>query len=386
MSGEDRAKLIRAAKRVVIKIGSSILTSSDMDINEDSFRSIAREVSALRTRGIEPVIVSSGAIAAGMKKLGLRQKPRGLAMKQAIAACGQSALMWYYEKAFSEYGEKVAQILITHDGLAIRKRFLYAQKTVLTLLRMGVIPIVNENDTVAVEEIMLGDNDNLAALVTSLTHADLLIMLTDIDGFYDKDPRLHPDAKIIPVIEKITPDVEKLAGGTMGRTTTGGMKTKIEAARTAAAFGVPTIIANGKKDTTITDIFSDKDVGTLFVPEKSRLKGRKHWIAYTLRPSGTLVVDSGAKAALIKAGKSLLPSGVKAVYGKFEVGELVRCVDEGGYEIARGLSSYSSDEIKKILGSKSCDIESLLGYKYRDEIIHRDDLVVLADLATSEKG
>jgi glutamate 5-kinase len=383
MSSKNRAEIVKDAKRVVIKIGSSILTSPDMDINEDAFRSIAKEIFALRARGIEPVIVSSGAIAAGMKKLGIRQKPRGLALKQAIAACGQSALMWYYEKAFSEYGEKVAQILITHDGLAIRKRFLYAQKTILTLLKMGVIPIVNENDTVAVEEIMLGDNDNLAALVTSLTHADLLVMLTDIDGFYDKDPRLHRDARIIPVIEKITPDVEKIAGGTIGRTTTGGMRTKIEAARTATAFGVPTIIANGKRETTITDIFSGKEVGTLFVPRKSRLKGRKHWIAYTLRPSGTLVVDDGAKAALLRAGKSLLPSGVKAVYGKFDVGELVRCVDEAGEEIARGLSSYSSEEIKKILGSKSCDIESLLGYKHRDEIIHRDDLVVLAELATA---
>jgi len=325
---------------------------------------------------VEPVIVSSGAIAAGMKKLKLDERPKDIALKQAIAACGQSSLMWYYEQAFSAYGERVAQILVTHDGLSVRKRFLNARKTVMALLRMGVIPVVNENDTVAFEEIVLGDNDNLAAMVTSLVEADLLIMLTDRDGFYDKDPVGHADAEIIPVIEEIDERIKSLAGGTDGATTTGGMKTKIQAARTAMAFGVPTIIANGKRPTVLRDMFLGKQVGTLFVPAKERLRGRKHWIAYMLKPMGSLVIDGGAKRALLKSGRSLLPAGIKDVRGRFDMGELVTCVDEEGVEVARGLCSYGSHEIGKIAGMRSNEIEKALGYRYGDEVIHRDDLVI----------
>jgi len=378
MKKRDRRVLVSKVKRVVIKIGSSVLTNEYGELSEGVFDEIAREVSEIKSRGIEPIIVSSGAIAAGMKKLRLGEKPRDILMKQAIAACGQSTLIWYYEKAFSGFGEKVAQILLTHDGLSIRKRFLNARKTLFTLLRMGVIPIVNENDTVTVEEIMFGDNDNLAALVTSLVEADLLILLTDIDGLYTKNPRNHSDAELISVIEEIDRRVEEIAGETLGRTTTGGMKTKIEASKTAAAFGVSTIIANGKKPNTLSDIFSGKELGTLFLPAKERIKGRKHWIAFTLKPSGEIVIDEGAKRAISSLGKSLLPAGVKAVRGEFELGELVRCVDERGVEVARGLTSYSSNEIRKIVGAKTSHIERILGYKYSDEVIHRDDLVVIS--------
>lgn len=378
MKKTDRKTLLSRVKRVVIKIGSSVLTNEHGELSEGVFDEIAGEISRIKSRGIEPIIVSSGAIAAGMKKLNLGVKPRDISMKQAIAACGQSALMWYYEKAFSAFGEKVAQILLTHDVLSVRKRFLNARKTLFTLLGMEVIPIVNENDTVAVEEIMLGDNDNLAALVTSLVEADLLVLLTDIEGLYNKDPRNHRDAELITLIDEIDERIEEIAGETLGRTTTGGMRTKIEASKTAAAFGVPTIIANGKKPTKLSEIFSGKDIGTLFLPAKEKLKGRKHWIAFTLKPSGEIRIDDGAKRAISSSGKSLLPAGIKDVSGEFEVGELVRCIDERGIEVARGLSSYSSDEIRKIAGAKTSEIEKILGYRYSDEVIHRDDLVVVS--------
>ena len=377
MKNTDRKALVSQVKRVVIKIGSSVLTNEYSEISEGLFDEIAREVSGIKSRGIEPILVSSGAIAAGMKKLRLREKPKDVLMKQAIAACGQSTLMWYYEKAFSAFGEKVAQILLTHDALSIRKRFLNARKTLFTLLEIGVIPIVNENDTVAVEEIVFGDNDKLAALVTNLVEADLLILLSDIDGLYSKDPTTHKDAELISVIDEIDERIEEIAGETLGRTTTGGMKTKIEASKTAAAFGIPTIIANGKRPNTLSEIFSGKETGTFLLPAKEKLKSRKHWIAFTLKPSGEIVIDDGAKRAIASFGKSLLPSGITGIRGDFEIGELVKCVDESGVEVARGLVSYSSDEIREIAGARTSDIEKILGYKYSDEVIHRNDLVVM---------
>jgi glutamate 5-kinase len=378
MKKTDRKALISQTKRVVIKIGSSVLTNEYGEISESIFDEMAREISKIKSRGIDVLVVSSGAIAAGMKKLKLGDKPRDISMKQAIAACGQSALMWYYERAFSAFGERVAQILLTHDGLSLRKRFLNARKTLFTLLEMGVIPVVNENDTVAVEEIMFGDNDNLAALVTTLVEADLLILLTDLDGLYNKNPRNHGDAELISVIEEVDKRVERLAGETLGKTTTGGMRTKIEASKTAAAFGVPTIIANGKKTNTLSEIFAGRELGTLFLPAKEKIKARKHWIAFTHKPSGEIIIDDGAKKAITSFGKSLLPAGIKGVRGEFDVGELVRCIDESGVEVARGLTCYGSNDIKRIVGAKTSNIESILGYKYSDEIIHRDDLVVVS--------
>jgi glutamate 5-kinase len=377
MKNRDRKALVSRVKRVVIKIGSSVLTNESSEISEGLFDEIAREVSGIKSRGIEPILVSSGAIAAGMKKLGLREKPKDVLMKQAVAACGQSTLMWYYEKAFSAFGEGVAQILLTHDALSIRKRFLNARKTLFTLLEIGVIPIVNENDTIAVEEIVFGDNDKLAALVTNLVEADLLILLSDIDGLYSKDPTNHKDAELISVIDEIDERIEEIAGETLGRTTTGGMKTKIEASKTAAAFGIPTIIANGKRQNVLSEIFSGREIGTFLLPAKEKLKSRKHWIAFTLKPSGEIVIDDGAKRAIASFGKSLLPSGIRGMRGDFGIGELVKCVDERGVEVARGLVSYSSDEIRKIAGARTSDIEKILGYKYSDEVIHRNDLVIM---------
>ncbi len=379
MSQDLRKTIISKVNRVIIKIGSSILTDKNGSLSESVFEKLAQEISKIRSKNIEVIVVSSGAIASGMKKLGLTERPTEISMKQAIAAAGQSTLIWNYERAFSEFNQNVAQILLTLDGLLDRKRFLNARKTLTTVLSMGIIPIINENDTVAVEEIMLGDNDNLSAQITSLIEADLLIMLTDIDGLYNKDPRIHKDAELVSLIERIGEDVENTAGDTFGRTTIGGMKTKIEAAKKAAAYGVPTIIANGNNGSTLEDIFDGKEVGTLFLPSEQSLSGRKHWIAFTLKSAGEIVIDAGATKAITSSGKSLLPSGIKDVKGSFGVGESVTCIDENGAQIARGLSSYSSNDIRKIMGLKTSDIEGALGYKYSDEVIHRDDLAVIAE-------
>lgn len=380
MKNFSRQRFIKNIKKVVVKIGSSILTDNEGNLSDSSFGKIASQISRLREKGIKVIMVSSGAIASGMKKLNIDKRPVDIHMKQAIAASGQTTLMWKYEKAFLKYETNVAQLLLTHDGLSNRKRFLNARRTIYQLLAMDIIPIVNENDTVAVDEIMFGDNDNLAALVTSLTEADLLVLLTDIDGLYDKDPRKHSDARFIPQIAKIDREVEKIAGITTGKTTVGGMITKIQATRTAAAFGVPTIIANGKDKDTLIRIFQGKETGTLIYPEQDKLSARKHWIAYTLKPAGEIVLDDGARNAVVKYGKSILPSGVIGVKGNFDVGDAIACTDKDGGTLARGLSSYGSSEIRKIMGLKTTQIESVLGYTYGGEIIHRDDLAVNPDL------
>jgi glutamate 5-kinase len=379
MSSDRRKAIISKVGRVIIKVGSSVLTDSSGSLSEPVFEKLAYEISKIRDKNIEVIVVSSGAIASGMKKLNLTQRPTEISMKQAIAAAGQSTLIWHYERAFSEFNLNVAQILLTLDGLSDRKRFLNARKTLTTVLSMGIIPIVNENDTVAVEEIMLGDNDNLAAHITTLIEADLLILLTDIDGLYNKDPRVNKDAELLSLIEKIGEDVENTAGDTYGRTTVGGMRTKIEAAKKAAAYGVPTVIANGNNASSLEEIFDGKEVGTLFLPSEQSLSGRKHWIAFTLKSAGQIIIDDGAKKAITSSGKSLLPSGIKNVIGTFGIGDSVTCVDEKGRHIARGLTSYSAQDIRKIMGSKTSDVESILGYKYSDEVIHRDDLAVIVE-------
>lgn len=379
MSKDIRKTIISKVQRVIIKIGSSVLTDQDGGLSDSIFEKLAEQISRIRDKNIEVIVVSSGAIASGMKKLGLTERPTEISMKQAIAAAGQSTLIWHYEKAFSDFNKDVAQILLTLDGLSDRKRFLNARKTLSTVLSMGIIPIVNENDTVAVEEIMLGDNDNLAAHITSLIEADLLIMLTDIEGLYNKDPRANKDAELISLIDRIGEEIENTAGDTFGKTTIGGMKTKVEAAKKAAAYGVPTIIANGNNGSTLEEIFEGKEVGTLFLPSEQSLSGRKHWIAFTLKSAGEIVIDGGAVRAISSSGKSLLPSGIKDVKGSFGVGESVTCVDESGKPVARGLTSYSSEDIIKIKGSNTTEVEGILGYKYSDEVIHRDDLAVIVE-------
>lgn len=373
-----RKDYIPSAKKIVIKIGSAMLTGSREDgLDEAVFSNLARGISEIKKSGKDVVLVTSGAIASGMKKMGFKQRPTSIPEKQAIAALGQGSLMSFYEKAFTPLGEKVAQVLLTHDDLGNRQRFLNARNTLSTLLGYNIIPIINENDTVAVDEIKFGDNDHLAALVTNLIEADLLVILTDIDGLFDKDPKKDKTAKLVPVVENVDHLAAVWAGETTSVFGTGGMASKVKAAKKAAHFGTPTIVANGRDADILKKIFSCADVGTLFLPMEDRLTSKKHWIAFSARPTGRIFVDEGAKDAILKKGKSLLPSGIIKIDGVFEEGEVIHCVDQHGREFARAIVNYSSTEIENIRGLKTTEIEKILGYKYYDEVVHRDNLVIM---------
>jgi glutamate 5-kinase len=372
-----RKYLFTRTKKVVIKIGSHVLTEPKKGLREKVIRDLASDVAWLKSNGVQAAIVSSGAVATGMEKLGFIERPKTIPQKQATAAVGQSRLMWFYEKSFEKFNVKVAQVLLTHDDLSDRKRFLNAKNTLFTLLGFGVIPIINENDTVAVEEIKFGDNDYLSALVTNLMEADLLIMLTNADGLYGDDPKKNKNARLIPLVKEITPSFLKALKGPSEPFGTGGMITKVEAAEKTSHFGIPTIIANGEVPHMLIKIFEGEDVGTLFLPREDSLSSRKHWIAFSTKPSGEIVLDEGAKNAIVKGGKSLLPSGILEVKGTFNLGDAVSCKDSSGLELARGLVNYGSGELIKIRGLKTSEIEACLGYKDYDEVIHRDDLVIL---------
>ena len=372
-----RKDTLGKARRIVVKVGSSILASVEKGLNHRAFAQLAKEISELKHQGVEVALVSSGAIAAGMGKLGYKTRPRSITQKQATAAVGQSRLMNIYETHFSRHQRMVAQVLLTRDDLSDRQRFLNARNTLLALLELGIVPIINENDTVVVDEIQFGDNDNLSALITNLIEADLLIILTDIDGLCDADPRMHPEAKCIPLVEDVDKDMGDKVGGTAGGTTVGGMVSKVDAARKASRFGIPTVIASGRREGVLHQILKGKQVGTLILPKMETLSSRKHWIAFNLKPRGDIVVDAGAKKAIVQKGKSLLASGVVEINGDFDRGESVSCVGPLGREFARGLVNYSASELKRIKGLRSGQIEKMLGYKYSDEVIHRDDLVVL---------
>ena len=372
-----RRKILGRSRRIVVKVGSSILASLEKGLLYDVFSHLTKEISDLKRQGFEFVLVSSGAIAAGMEKLGYKTRPQAITQKQATAAVGQTRLMKIYEDYFSRYQQMVAQILLTHDDLSHRRRFLNARNTLLTLLGLGIIPIINENDTVVVDEIKFGDNDNLSALVTNLIGADLLIILTDIDGLCDSDPRVNPHARCIPLVEEIDVDLDGIVGETKSEISVGGMISKIQAARKASRFGIPTVVARGNKEGVLRQILKGKEIGTLILPKKDALSSRKHWIAFNPKPKGDVIVDDGAKKAVVQKGKSLLPSGVIKIRGNFNRGDLVTCLGSRGKEFARGLVNYSATELEKIRGLRSDQIESTLGYKYSDEVIHRDDLVVL---------
>lgn len=374
---DDRARLLAGVRRVVVKIGSSLIASKDHGLNPQRLEAYAEEVADLTKAGYEILLVSSGAIISGLEKLGLRDKPKSLPEKQAAAAVGQSRLMWAYEKSFEAKGLKVAQVLLTRDDLTDRKRFLNSRNTLAALLKMDVIPIINENDTVAVEEIRFGDNDNLAGLVTHLMDAHLLIILSDVEGLYTEDPRLNPQATLIPIVKAITPEIESRAGAASGLEGIGGMASKIQTAKRVAAYGVATVIASGKEPDILARILRGEEIGTVVLPQTNRLNNRKHWIAYTLRAKGQLVIDDGAVEALTRKGKSLLPSGIREVEGRFEAGDAVSCIDKKGHEIAKGLVNYAAGEVAKIKGAKTTDLERILGYKDYDEVIHRDNLVIL---------
>ncbi|MFO0774310.1 MAG: glutamate 5-kinase [Nitrospiraceae bacterium] len=372
-----RQRIVSQAQRIVVKVGSSLIASRELGLREDRVERIVGELADLRAAGREILLVTSGAIVSGIKKLGLPAYPKHLPVKQAAAAVGQSRLMWAYEKAFERHGLSVAQILLTHHDLADRRRFLNARHTLTTLLGFGVVPIINENDTVAVDEIRVGDNDTLAGQVAHLVDADLLVILSDVDGLFTADPRKHPDATLIADIPEVTDEIQQLAGDSATFEGTGGMATKVRTARKIADYGVATLLLNGQTPGLLHNVLGGAPGGSLFFPKTQRLSSRKHWIAFTLRPRGELMLDAGAVEALVQRGKSLLASGILALDGAFEAGDPVVCRDETGKEIAKGLVNVSSDLLARMKGKKTQEIRDSLGHQEYEEVIHRDNLVVL---------
>jgi glutamate 5-kinase len=364
-------------RRVVVKVGSNVLTE-DNGLNLKTMRSITRQICKLIDSGLEVILVSSGAMASGVKKIGLAGRPDELPKRQAVAAIGQAGLMMEYEKTFGRYHRKVAQILLTSEDLSNRKRYLNARNTIYTLLSWKVVPIINENDTVWVEEIKLGDNDNLAAMITLLMDADMLINLTDIDGLFTRDPRVYPEAELISTVTSITKDTEKFAGDLPGALGTGGMISKIKAAKKVNSAGVPMVIAKGDKPNILLKLFAGQEHGTFFVPKKQKLASRKCWIAFSLKPKGVIKIDDGAAKAILENGKSLLPSGIISAKEDFGVGAPVEFRNQQNETLGIGLVNYSAVEIQKIKGLKSNRIKQVLGHKSYDEVIHRDNLAITA--------
>lgn len=364
-----------SARRWVIKIGSALLTDNGQRLDVQAIAGWVEQMAQLKDRGVEFVLVSSGAVAAGMSRLGWRQRPSAIHELQAAAAVGQMGLVQTYEQAFHKYGRATAQVLVDHDDLSNRQRYLNARSTLLTLLDLGVVPVVNENDTVVTDEIRFGDNDTLAALIANLVDAETLVILTDQDGMYDQDPRENPAARLISQTSIDDPRLGTMAsgGGELGR---GGMITKVRAARLAARSGANTVIAGGRLERVLLDLAEGKSAGTLLTSGQQPQAARKRWLAGQLQARGTLQLDAGAARVLTQQGRSLLPVGVKSVSGEFTRGDMVICLDPEGREIARGLVNYNSDEAARIIGRSSDQIEPLLGYMDNEELIHRDNLVL----------
>jgi len=369
-------KKIKATRRWVIKIGSALITDNGCGLKHDVLDNWVNQISVLNERGIDIVIVSSGAVAEGLTRLGWKDRPNIVSKLQAAAAVGQMGLIQAYEVCFQKYNKRTAQVLLTHDDIADRARYLNARTSLNTLLQLNVIPIVNENDTVATDEIRFGDNDTLAALVANLIDAELLILLTDQKGLYTSDPRINESAEFVEKAEANDPQLISYAGesNTQGR---GGMRTKLKAASIAAKSNTDTIIASGNEKLTLIKIADGNLVGTLLTTPKETLSARKQWLANQSHVKGTITIDNGAEKALESSGKSLLPIGVKSIIGEFKRGEMVSCINESGKEIARGLSNYNSTQARLIIGKSSKDIQKLLDCADEDEIIHRDNMILL---------
>jgi len=366
-----------SARRLVVKVGSSLVTNAGQGLDHEALALWAGQVAQLKRGGRQVVLVSSGAVAEGMQRLGWKRRPHALHELQAAAAVGQMGLVEAYESCFRRHGMHSAQVLLTHEDLSDRKRYLNARSTLRTLLELNVIPVINENDTVATDEIRFGDNDTLAALVTNLIEADALVILTDQPGLYTRDPRRHPDAEFVREGRAGDPALEKMAGGVGSHIGSGGMLTKILAAKRAARSGAATVIASGREPDVLVRLAAGEAIGTQLVAERMTLAARKQWLADHLQVRGKLRLDEGAVRALKVDGKSLLPIGVYEASGQFERGEVVSCLDPEGREVARGLVNYSAVETGKILKSPSHEIESRLGYIDEPELIHRDNLVLL---------
>ncbi len=388
MSRELRKNILKSAKRVVIKVGSGVISDHESGkaplergLSLKRIRSYAKRIKAIVDAGYEVILVSSGAIMAGRERLNLQRPNLDIPEKQACAAIGQSSLIRSYERSFEKQGLKVAQILLGHDDLENRKRYLNIRHTLEALLEHGVIPIVNENDSVTVDEIKIGDNDTLSANVACMAEAHLLILLSDVDGLYTSDPartnHKAPPAELISHVDRVTPEIERIAGKSKNPLAVGGMYTKVLAAKKTMSFGIPTLIINGLKGENLKKVFAGSNIGTLFWSGAAKIKDRKHWIAHTLKPAGSIKIDAGAGRALVEHGKSLLAAGVIKVDGKFEFGSAVRILDEKGKEIARGLVNYNSRDLDQIKGMKTAAVRSLVGANFYEEVIHRDDLVLI---------
>ena len=373
----DPVSVLASASRIVAKVGSSLVTNDGQGLDINAVAHWARQIASLQKQGKQVVLVSSGAIAEGMSRLGWARRPTAMHELQAAAAVGQMGLAQAYEVAFSEHDLRSAQILLTHDDLADRQRYLNARSTLFALLRLGVVPIVNENDTVATDEIAVGDNDTLGALVTNLIEADALVILTDQRGLYEADPRKDPDAKFVAHAQAGDPALESMAGGSGSGIGKGGMLTKILAARRAARSGAHTVIASGREPDVMLRLAAGECIGTELRAATPVLSARKQWMADHLRLRGRLILDDGAVRALLIEGKSLLPVGVSRVEGVFAPGDVVACLDSSGRECARGLVNYSSSDARRIMGQPSSKIESILGHVTETELMHRDNLIVL---------
>ncbi|MAF48812.1 MAG: glutamate 5-kinase [Rhodospirillales bacterium] len=366
---------IAGAKRVVVKVGSALLVDTDGTLHSSWLGSLARDIAGFRRRGQDVILVSSGAVALGRRYLGLKSGGLKLEEKQAAAAAGMVRLAHAYQERLGEHQLTVAQILLTLADSEDRRRYLNARSTLMTLLGVGAVPLINENDTVATDEIRFGDNDRLAARVAAMVSADLLILLSDIDGFYTADPGRHADAVLVPEITEITAEIDAMAGTSNSSDSSGGMITKLAAARACMGAGCHMVIADGRIESPLS-VLEEAGHGTWFVPQASPHTARKSWIAGTLQPVGALIVDDGAAKALV-GGRSLLPAGVASVEGSFERGDAVAVKTPDGAELGRGLVAYSADDARRIMGHKTDEIEALLGYRGRDEMIHRDDLAIL---------
>ena len=362
-------------QRIVVKVGSSTI-SEGAHLNEAALDGLVHDLALVKQEGVEVILVTSGAIAAGWPQLGLKQRPNTLPHLQAAAAVGQIRLMAAYKDRFSNYGQRAASMLLTRDDFSNRERYTRMNDTMRALLHFGAIPIINENDTVAVDEIKVGDNDTLSAYVTNLAQAQLLIILSDQAGFYTADPRHNPDSELIHTVTTISDEIWQAAGaaGTTGGT--GGMVTKLRAAEIVTSSGEMMVMAHGREPLVVTRLLKGELLGTLFLPQ-SRISGRKRWIAYSRPPKGKLIVDNGARDALVQGGKSLLPAGIRRVEGNFDYSDTVSCLTENGAEFARGLVNYNAVDTAKLAGKHTKDIENILGYRDYDEIIHRDNLVLL---------
>jgi len=378
LNNEASREALKKAKRIVIKVGTSTITYANGKRNFSQIDRLAREISDLQNQGKEMILVTSGAVAVGVDRMGLPGKPKTIPGKQAAAAVGQGVLMHTYEKFFADYGQIVAQVLITKTEAIDRHRYTNTRNTFMELMRQRVIPIVNENDVVALDELKIGDNDNMSALVAGIVDADLVIILSDVDGLYTANPQTHPDAVIVPEVAEITPEIEASAGGVGSARGTGGMATKIQAAKAATSSGIHLVITSGTEKNAITRVLQGEELGTLFVSRENRLQFRKRWLAFGAKIAGSIVVDDGCAKAIRKAGGcSILPAGVFAVQGEFLPGSTVSVIDKDAHELARGLVHYSSAELEQIKGCNSGEIANILGHKNFDEVIHRDDLVIL---------